>query len=55
MKKFNKFERLGMALEAFGVTVTTCGIAELSRLILIGGVLITGAGRALTMYFKDNA
>lgn len=54
MKKYNKYERLGMSLEAFGITVTTCGIAELSRWILFSGVIISGMGRALTMFFKSE-
>lgn len=55
MKKFNKLERIGMALEGFGATITTCGIADLSRTFLITGVLVSAIGRAMTMYFKENA
>lgn len=54
MKRSKRMVRLGMALEAFGVTVTTCGIAEMSRWVLLTGVITSALGRALTIFFKDE-
>jgi len=50
MKKLTK---IGMALEAFGISITACGIADLTRWILILGVLTSAVGRGLVMYAKD--
>lgn len=54
MKTPKKMVRLGMALEAFGVTITTCGIAEMSRRFLLTGVITSAFGRGLTILFKDE-
>lgn len=54
MKLPKKMVRLGLALEAFGVTVTTCGIAEMSRWVLLTGVITSAFGRGLTMFFKNE-
>lgn len=54
MKTPKRMVRLGMSLEAFGVTVTTCGIAEMSRWVLLTGVITSAIGRGLTIFFKDE-
>lgn len=49
MKNLN-LVAIGNALEAFGLTITGCGIADLSRSWLMTGVLVSGLGRALSAY-----
>lgn len=50
MKKLHK---IGMAIEAVGVTITTCGIADMTQWVLIAGVIFSAIGRGVTMYAKD--
>jgi hypothetical protein len=53
MKKIN-YKKIGMAVEAVGVTITTAGITDLSRGWLISGMVITAIGRGLNMILIDE-
>lgn len=47
-------KRVGLALEGFGVSITTCGVVDMTQWILITGVITSAAGRALTMFAKES-
>lgn len=48
-----KITKLGLAMEAFGLTITGVGIGELDRWLLIPGLIIMALGRGLKEYGKD--
>lgn len=53
MKKIN-YKKIGVAIEAVGVTITTAGITDLSQGWLITGMIISAVGRGLTMLLTDE-
>jgi hypothetical protein len=48
-------KRIGLALEGFGVAITTCGVVDMTQWILMTGVITSAAGRALTMFAREDA